>query len=350
MQYALAVWFYLPYGQNYNSGITFTTMCALSFGICFLLYTLIDVTPFRVLVGLSGPSPLFPDGLFRPSPLFADGVKFCKPWCGWKKMQVRRAERSEATLMFDQWGKTMRTKWNAHVSLAPLVHTVWVDAALWLLKSRCSNRAAQIALLKSRCSNRAAQIALLKLTRRLSPPFPFSPTDTLSIVQQEDAETGLITERPESPSNKGAGNYIMTNVGKGLGEVMYGKYGMNAMSKFDIVGSKLRHYTEHDGENLGYDDGVVLHDGHEGADQDRDWWALPSTAEWREAVVENGRLYERVEVLEGECEKNRISVGKFERRWLPKGGVPVAGDEDEDDRTTFGARGSDYESAENSAL
>mgnify|MGYP003985228345 CR=1 FL=1 len=64
----------------------------LSFGICFTFYTLIDVTPFRFLVGLSGPSPLFPEGLFKPSPLFRDGVKFCKPRCG---MNVFKGEEEE---------------------------------------------------------------------------------------------------------------------------------------------------------------------------------------------------------------------------------------------------------------
>jgi len=47
IQYALAIWFYLPYGQHLGSGLTFTTMCVASFVLCFAFYTLIDVTPFR---------------------------------------------------------------------------------------------------------------------------------------------------------------------------------------------------------------------------------------------------------------------------------------------------------------
>jgi len=82
IQYGLAVYWYIPYGGHYNTGITFTSLCALSFALSFAFYICIDITPFRFLVGLTGPSPLFPDGLFRPSPLFKHGVKMCKPWCG----------------------------------------------------------------------------------------------------------------------------------------------------------------------------------------------------------------------------------------------------------------------------
>ncbi|GMI19101.1 hypothetical protein TeGR_g2250, partial [Tetraparma gracilis] len=214
----MALWWFKKWGNDYPTGITFTMMCGLSFLICFGMYTLIDVTPFRVLLGLTGPSPLFPKGLFKPSPLFAEGVKFCKPYCGLKKM-----EEDEQTL-------------TSSLSEAP---------------------------------------------------------DGKSFSQRLQA-------------GGAAGNVV--------NEVIYGKFGLNNMSQFDLVGEKLKHHHDNHGENLGYDDGVVL---HEAPDSEQDWWSLPSTEVWQLALGEHGRLVERVRELEGRCEGAGVEVGKFEGRWSP---------------------------------
>ena len=66
-------------------------------------------------------------------------------------------------------------------------------------------------------------------------------------------------------------------------EVVYGKYGLNNMTRVDLIGDKLRHYVDDEEEDLGYD-GMVEESGVVGG---LDHWAVPTTAAWKDAVVRN---------------------------------------------------------------
>ncbi|GMH65073.1 hypothetical protein TrLO_g5202 [Triparma laevis f. longispina] len=238
IQYALAIYWYIPYGQHYPSGITFTTMCGLSFFLCFAFYTLIDVTPFRFLVGLSGPSPLFPEGLFKPSPLFSDGVKFCKPRCGMtEKWNCCKDEEGGDEDEDDDGGKSFATAAGG-------------------------------------------------------------------VTKEEDDNLPL--------ANPGAGSQrdTMGHVTNAVSEVFYGKYGLNAMTKFDLVGDKLRHLVEDEEHDLGYDGAsqMIRERVASSDDDDIDHWAVPSTETWRTVLRENRRLQERVRLLESTCDEHGIEV------------------------------------------
>ncbi|GMI14589.1 hypothetical protein TrVE_jg10547 [Triparma verrucosa] len=236
VQYALAIYVYLPYGSEWGTGITFTTMCGLSFGICFTFYTLIDVTPFRFLVGLSGPSPLFPEGLFKPSPLFSDGVKFCKPRCG---MNVFKGEEEE-----ENDGGDGGEEEGGEKSFATASGGVESDSS------------------------------------PLSPPRP--------VLSARDSTLGHVTNA--------------------VSEVFYGKYGLNAMTTFDLVGDRLRHLVEDEGFDIGYDGATRMVTSSSEEEEGIDHWAVPSTEDWRSVLKENRRLEERVRLLESTCEENGIEV------------------------------------------
>lgn len=87
-------------------------------------------------------------------------------------------------------------------------------------------------------------------------------------------------------------------------EVAYGKYGLNNMTTYDPVGSRLRHYIDDEADDLGYD-GMVEEQGVVGG---IDHWAVPTTEAWRSMLRENARLEERVRLLEDACRSNGVSV------------------------------------------
>ena len=217
IQYALAIYWFIPYGQHYPPGITFTIMCALTFGLSFAFFTLIDVTPLRFLVGLTGPSPIFPDGLFRPSPLFSDGVKCCKPWCG---------------LTYSDEDEDERKQYNY------------------------------------------------------------------------DPDTS--TDEPRTPLNPNGSTFVSrvakSNIGEAVlktgTEVLYGTYGLNNLTRVDLIGDRLRHSIDGDESyDLGLEDS-----GFKGEDH----WAVPTTSTWRAVVNENSLLRSRVQHLEGLCDENGV--------------------------------------------
>ena len=224
IQYFLAINWYLKYGKTWSTGITFTTLCALSFALSFAFYILIDVTPFRFLVGLTGPSPLFPDGLFKPSPLFKDGVKFCKPWCG---LEYETSHEDDGARPSD------------HNDSSPLTN-----------------------------------------------PNP-AVLERGTMANVTDAMTGAV------------------------GEIFYGTYGINAWTRVDVIGDRLRHNQEDEEDTSSGTGELVEDEGYiEEFDEanEADAWAVPSNEVWRSVVRENRRLAERCRLLEGVCKDNNVDV------------------------------------------
>ncbi|GMH46596.1 hypothetical protein TrRE_jg4426, partial [Triparma retinervis] len=235
IQYFLAINWYLKYGKTWSTGITFTTLCALSFALSFAFYILIDVTPFRFLVGLTGPSPLFPDGLFKPSPLFKEGVKLCKPWCG---LEYNTSDEDEETRPSD------------NNDSSPLTN-----------------------------------------------PNP-AAAERGTMANVTDAMTGAV------------------------GEIFYGTYGINAWTKVDVIGDRLRHNQE-DEEDSPVSSELVEDAGYiEEFDEDDedDAWAVPSNEVWRSTVRENRRLAERCRLLEGACKDNNVDLNNIDVELGGRGG------------------------------
>lgn len=102
----------------------------------------------------------------------------------------------------------------------------------------------------------------------------------------------------------------MGHVTNAVSEVFYGKYGLNAMTKFDLVGDKLRHLVEDEEHDLGYDGAsqMIRERVASSDDDDIDHWAVPSTETWRTVLRENRRLQERVRLLESTCDEHGIEV------------------------------------------
>ena len=260
IEYALAIYVYLPYGGHLSTGVTFTSMCSLTFFLCFLFYTLIDVTPLRFMVGLSGPSPLFPKGLFKPSPMFPYGIDVRRVYCGF-----RAGGEGSSDDGYDE---------NKNKGGDNVVGTQNEDDE--------------------------------------GSEGGGSPREKSNGGSKEASEGGELREGQSlplvgSPSVGGGARSLVDGI-------VFGKFGLNEISRFDLIGQSLRHRRAGDedfdvleSEALAgfYEAGVLSAAAAAGEDaaDGTDNWAVPTVERWHSVLRENENLRRRMRELEKKCEE-----------------------------------------------
>ena len=303
IQYALAIWFYLPYGQNLSSGITFTSMCVVSFVLCFAFYTLIDVTPFRVLVGLTGPSPLFPKGLFKPSPLFPRGLKCGERLCGYD---------SSRQSLLNVGGVGVGVGGGGGGDGDGDGDGVDVSA------DKNNNGDEEDGKPSTPLEDEEAAASAPKPNPNHNPQSlpdsansPTRPLVAVPAIVIDSVSSAANTAASALPTSTLEQLRSLTNFGlEGLNQIFYGAYGLNNMTTFDLIGERLRHNDEgEEGDGTWGDEEGERERGEKGSflaafdeldvmiddNNSEDGWSLPTMEEMRD--VKNANRVLKLQVL-----------------------------------------------------
>ena len=229
-----------------------------------------------MLVGLTGPSPLFPKGLFKASPLFPRGIRCGERLCGY--------DSSKASLLPDE-EKGLENE-------NPNDREKDVEKAVKFAENAGGDGHGHG---DGHGDGGGDEDGINSPPRPQSMPNPMSPAAMASLSR------------------------LSTYGINGMYDVFYGKYGLNNMTTFDLVGTKLRHHLNDDWDDDDMDgkdsyssfvDSIEFLEDETDDDETEggDHWANPTVEEVKALKDVNRHLSLKIMLLERELEKNDVLI------------------------------------------